>query len=161
MTRLEILKNSLAKKQAAFDAAFTEHTDDVKSANGQPLNDKRNGAATFKRWEKQEGKLRRLQAEIKKTEAAIEREEAKQYKVDHESQFIPQCVLDLVAKGELNQWRKYPNRFFVPGVDKARLIWDNKAKVMRYSHVQGMPEEQRPIFIEMCKRLATMLKEEV
>lgn len=49
MTRLEILKNSLAKKQAAFDAAFTEHTDDVKSANGQPLNDKRNGAATFKR----------------------------------------------------------------------------------------------------------------
>ena len=92
MTRLEILKNSLIKKQEAFNAAFAEHTDDVKSANGQPLNDKRNGAATFKRWEKQEGKLRRLQAEIKKTEAAIEREEVKQYKVDYENQFIPQCV---------------------------------------------------------------------
>ena len=38
--RLEILKGSLAKKEARFDSIISSHFEDVKSANGQPLNDK-------------------------------------------------------------------------------------------------------------------------
>ena len=44
--RLDILKASLEKKEAAMDAKISEHFATVKEANGQPLNDKRNGAAT-------------------------------------------------------------------------------------------------------------------
>ncbi len=43
MTRLEILKNSLEKKQAKFNEKLNEHFMEVRRANGQPLNDKRNG----------------------------------------------------------------------------------------------------------------------
>lgn len=39
--RMKILQQSLAKKQAAFDQRLQNHFDDVRSANGQPLNDKR------------------------------------------------------------------------------------------------------------------------
>ncbi|MGN6746881.1 hypothetical protein, partial [Neisseria sp. P0024.S002] len=56
--RMEILQQSLAKKQAAFDKRLQNHFDDVLSANGQPLNDKRNGQATLNRWERQNDGLR-------------------------------------------------------------------------------------------------------
>ena len=49
MSRLDILKASLEKKQAKFNRKLNEHFSDVKSANGQPLNDKRNGYSTMKR----------------------------------------------------------------------------------------------------------------
>lgn len=49
MSRLEILQNSLAKKNAVVDAKISNHFATVAQANGQPLNDKRNGAATFKK----------------------------------------------------------------------------------------------------------------
>ena len=51
--RLDILKNSLAKKEKEFDAKLQNHFDTVKLANGQPLNDKRNGRATINLWERQ------------------------------------------------------------------------------------------------------------
>ena len=74
--RLEILHQSLAKKQAAFDKRLQNHFDDVLSANGQPLNDKRNGQATLNRWERQNDGLRTADKEIEKTQRAIEREQA-------------------------------------------------------------------------------------
>ena len=51
--RLEILKNSLEKKEQQLEKRFDDHFADVKRANGQPLNDKRNGQATMNRWERQ------------------------------------------------------------------------------------------------------------
>ena len=51
--RLEILKASLAKKQTLFDQRLQQHFDTVKEANGQPLNDKRNGRVTLNKWDKQ------------------------------------------------------------------------------------------------------------
>lgn len=77
MSRLDILKASLEKKQAKFDRKLNEHFADVRSANGQPLNDKRNGFSTMKRWDRQNDVLSRMQEDIEKTETAIEREEKK------------------------------------------------------------------------------------
>ena len=43
MSRLKILKSSLKKKEDKFNKKINDHFDDVASANGQPLNDKRPG----------------------------------------------------------------------------------------------------------------------
>lgn len=51
--RLGILKASLAKKEARFNERLQHHFDTVAQANGQPLNDKRNGRATLNKWDKQ------------------------------------------------------------------------------------------------------------
>lgn len=75
--RLEILQGSLAKKTALFDQKLQAHMDDVKSANGQPLNDKRNGGKTLGRWDRQNDSLRTLNESIEATKAAIEREKTK------------------------------------------------------------------------------------
>lgn len=75
--RMKILQQSLAKKQAAFDQRLQNHFDDVRSANGQPLNDKRNGQATLNRWERQNDGLRTADKEIEKTLRAIEREQCR------------------------------------------------------------------------------------
>ena len=56
--RLEILKQSLAKKEQELQRRFDEHFATVKQANGQPLNDKRNGQATLNKWEKQNNAIR-------------------------------------------------------------------------------------------------------
>lgn len=142
--RMEILQQSLANKQAAFDERLQAHFDDVKSANGQPLNDKRNGRQTFDRWERQNDALRSMQESIEKTQRAIERE---QHKIDKVARAqIPEYLKPLLESGEISQWRKYPNRFFVKGVEKARIIWFEDKQAFGYSHIQGMPPEQRPLF---------------
>lgn len=66
MSRLDILKASLEKKQAKFNRKLNEYFSDVKSANGQPLNDKRNGYSTMKRWDRQNDTLSKIQKEIEK-----------------------------------------------------------------------------------------------
>lgn len=53
MKRLDILKSSLENKQEKFNKKLNEHFSDVRSANGQPLNDKRNGVVTMRCWDKQ------------------------------------------------------------------------------------------------------------
>ena len=82
-TRLEILQGSLVKKQQKFDDMLAHHFATVKLANGQPLNDKRNGAATLRRWDRQDEALRNQLAEIEKTKRAIEREEGKNAETEH------------------------------------------------------------------------------
>ena len=53
MSKRERLKKSLEKKREKFKDKIEAHFDDVRSANGQPLNDKRCGRSTISRWEKQ------------------------------------------------------------------------------------------------------------
>ena len=66
MSRLDILKASW--KRSRLDLIETERAfSDVKSANGQPLNDKRNGYSTMKRWDRQNETLSKIQKEIEKT----------------------------------------------------------------------------------------------
>ena len=143
MARLEILKRSLAKKEEAFNSKLNSHFEDVKSANGQPLNDKRNGQVTLDRWERQNESLRNLENGIKKTKDAIEREESKVANVNQANQDIPKEILDLVADGTLIQWRKHPNFFFVSGVDKARIIWDVERKVVAHRYLSGIKDQEQ------------------
>jgi hypothetical protein len=44
--------------------------------------------------------------------------------------FIPAEIQKLVETGELIQWRKHPHR-----VDKARIVWDEKRKVVAHKFV--------------------------
>ena len=76
------------------------------------------------RWEKQSSTIRNAQNEVKKTERAIEREEGKLAEVEYANGKLPQYVLDMVVAGEITQWRKHPNTFFVPCVDKGRVFVD-------------------------------------
>jgi hypothetical protein len=129
--RLEILRASLANKTSLFDAKLSAHMDDVKSANGQPINDKKNGVATLDRWNRQNDALRALDASIAKTKSAIEREETKTAMVA--SVDLPPPIKALVASGVLTQWRKHPRFFFVAGVEKARItLMDNGQIGHRY-----------------------------
>lgn len=149
--RLDILKASLDKKTAKLDALIQAHFDTVKQANGQPLNDKRNGHATLNKWQKQNDAIARQQAETEKTKRAIEAEEYKIRKC--EAAVYPACFEPLITDGTLVQWRKYPNRFFVRGVDKARIIWDDKKGLLN-SYYKAIPnQEQQELFKAVWYRL--------
>lgn len=139
--RLEILEASLIKKRNALNEAFDAHFADVKRANGQPLNDKRNGQATLRRWDRQSDGLRRREAEIAKTERAIEREKGKISDVEAALSEMPKPILDLVSSGTLVQWRKHPNTFFVKGVDKARIQFKSGKLVHKFVGSIGTQDE--------------------
>lgn len=161
MNRLEILENSLAKKEAEFNRKIAEHFDDVKSANGQPLNDKRNGRATLNRWDRQSEAIRKQEQSMERTKRAIEKEKAK---IANAERFaVPRAIQELIDAGTLTQWRKYPNRFFVKGVEKARIVYRN-GKLHSMYHTQIPTPEQyavyRDVFNQLAKKIAAENKED-
>lgn len=152
--RLEILEGSLKKKQQLFEDKLQKHFDTVRRSNGQPLNDKRNGRATLDKWDRQNDSLRNLQDSIKKTEDSIEREKAKIEAVARAKEVLPTSMLTLIESGELIQWRKYPNICFVAGVEKARIGWDAKKKVVYHKFSNWIKnQEQWARFREVFNRL--------
>lgn len=157
MSRLNILKASLAKKEALLDAKFKEHFATVKQANGQPLNDKKNGRATLAKWDRQNDGIRAAEAGIEATKQAIDREEAKITKV--ENCVIPDFFLQAIEAGIIARWRKFPNRFFVSGVEKGRIIWDEKKQAVLCSYVSEIPKNQyskfRDVFNELKRQNET------
>ncbi|HEY5588406.1 MAG TPA: hypothetical protein VIK86_05555 [Candidatus Paceibacterota bacterium] len=156
--KLEILKQSLEKKEQQINAKFDTHFATVKQANGQPLNDKRNGQATLNKWERQKECIRTMQKSIDATKQAIEIEEVKIKGVAHANTFIPAEIQKLVETGELIQWRKHPYTFFVGGVDKARIIWDEKHKVVAHKFVNEITiQEQRTKFVRIFNQLGIIL----
>lgn len=118
--RMDVLQRSLERKQAAFDARLSAHFDAVRATNGQPLNDKRNGASTLKKWERQNDALRSDQESIEVTRSAIEREVATIERIAAVA--LPEAIQSRIDAGQLSQWRKHPTTFFVTGVDKARIV---------------------------------------
>lgn len=156
--RLQILENSLKKKEDELTAKIDNHFKTVRQANGQPLNDKRNGRATLNKWEKQNNSIRALKESIEKTKSSIEIEQGKIREVELTNEVLPKEITDLIQKGELIQWRKHPNFFFVPGVEKARMIWDEKRKVIahRYANLISDPE-QRKKFVRLYNSLNEIL----
>lgn len=154
--RIEILKASLEKKQAHFDLLLQVHFNSVKETNGQPLNDKRDGYKTFKKWENQNSSLRNAQNGIEKTKNAIDFEESKLNYIDSVNESIPVDFLNLVKDGILNQWSKYPNIFFIVGVKKARIIWNMKKKIVDSKYFESIKDEkERELF---CNVLHPLLK---
>ena len=120
--RLDILKRSLARKAEAMDEKIGAHFDSVRAANGQPLNDKRNGRATMAQWDRQNDAIRSIADGIEKTKAAIEREQSAIERVNSVADVLPEPIKRQMASGLLVQWRKHPRTFFVAGVDKARIV---------------------------------------
>ena len=156
--KLEILKQSLVKKEQQLNAKFDIHFATVKQANGQPLNDKRNGQATLNKWERQNEGIRTMKKSIEATKQAIEIEEGKIKGVEHANTFIPAEIQKLVETGELIQWRKHPHTFFVAGVDKARIVWDEKRKVVAHKFVSEITiQEQRTKFVRIYNPLNALL----
>lgn len=158
--RLEILKGSLEKKKAAFDQSIGAHIADVKRANGQPLNDKRNGHVTLNRWEKQSDALRNKQDGIEKTERAIEREQDKIADTANALAGMPPEIVALVDAGTLTQWRKHPNTFFVAGVDKARIQF--KGGKLYHKFTKSITDkDQWAIFRDVVNGLNKALKQTI
>lgn len=154
MSRLDILKASLEKKQAKFDKKLNEHFADVRSANGQPLNDKRDGASTMRRWDRQNDSLSNLQKEIERTKFAIENEKGKLIDIAGNKSRMPKEITDLIDNGTLKQWGKYPHIMFVVGVDKARIIWDDKKKVVMHKFANTLTDkEQKKKFAQVYNSL--------
>ena len=159
MTRLDVLKNSLKKKEQQLDEKISDHFETVRQANGQPLNDKRNGQATLNKWERQNDSIRKQAESIEKTKRAIEIEEGKIAGAERANTSMPPEILALVESGELKQWRKYPNTFFIPGVDKARIIWDSKQKTIAHKYLSSITEqEQRTKFARLYNKLYADLR---
>jgi len=142
--KLDILKNSLRKKESMLDELLSSHFSDVKLANGQPLNDKRNGRATLNRWERQNDRIGTQNQEIEKTKRAIEREGAKILLVS--SVDIPIFIKNLIDKGVITQWRRHPNRFFVVGGGGARLILDAKTDIVKYNYLDKSTGDEYKLF---------------
>lgn len=157
--RLDILKQSLIKKEEQLKKRFDDHFKSVKQANGQPLNDKRNGQSTLNKWERQNNAIQNLKDSIEKTKSAIEFEKGRINGVNFQNEnFIPKEILELVEKGELIQWRKHPTHFFVTGVDKARIWWDEKRKAVAHKYAYLIIEqEQRKKFVRLYNHLNTTL----
>jgi hypothetical protein len=152
--RLSMLQKSLEKKEHLFDTKLANHFETVAQSNGQPLNDKRNGSAVMDKWAKQNDSIRALNEGIETTKQAIEREQSKIAYVDAVSEDIPVELLDLVKTGELVQWRKHPNTFFVPGVDKARIVWHPDTKLVAHKYTNQITEkDQRVKFVRMYNGL--------
>lgn len=156
--RISILNKSLEKKKAKLDAAYSRHFDDVRRANGQPINDKRNGAATFKRWDKQSDSIRKHIAEVEKTERAIERENGKIEYCDSALHDMPRQIVALIDAGVLIQWRRHPNTFFVDGVDRARISF--KKGILSHRYVSAINDAgQYRIFRDLFNNLKRELAE--
>lgn len=157
--RLEILKASLEKKQAILNERFATHFADVKQANGQPMNDKRNGRQTFSRWDKQEDAIRNAQKELEKTKEAIRFEEDKIRNCELVKEELPAQITDLLSSGTLVQWRKHPNTFFVEGVDKARIVWLPKTGEVAHKYTKSVTNQyQWKKFADVYNSLHNALK---
>lgn len=155
--RLEILKASLAKKQTLFDQRLQKHFDTVKEANGQPLNDKRNGRPTLNKWEKQSEGLRNIENSIQRTKDAIEREEMKIALA--ESVSIPVYMQEAIDSGLITQWRKHPRFFFVTGVKHGRIVLNEETGTIGYRYLNKISQEEYPTFRDVFNKLNQQSRE--
>jgi hypothetical protein len=156
--RLAVLQQSLAKKEAAFDAKLSSHYSSVKATNGQPLNDKRNGAATMRLFEAQNNSLRIAMEGIQRTKNAIERERSKIASTELVADTLPQAIKDRLADGTLQQWRKHPTTFFVVGVDKARIVVRDDGKTVAHRYASSITDaDQRRMFARTFNELRALV----
>lgn len=155
--RLEILKMSLLKKESLFSERLQQHFDTVRQANGQPLNDKRNGRATLNKWDKQSDTLRNLENSIQRTKDAIERENMKIALA--ESVDIPDFIQKAIDEGLVSQWRKHPRFFFVTGVKHGRIVLDEETGVIAHRYLSKVSKEEYPTFRDVFNKLNKQCRE--
>lgn len=156
-SRLDILKASLAKKQARFDERLQNHFDTVAQANGQPLNDKRNGRSTLNKWDKQSDALRTLQDSIQRTKEAIGREEAKIAMTSLVE--LPSYIQQAIDDGLITQWRKHPRFFFVVGVSGGRIVLDEETGIIAHRYLSKVPKDEYAVFRDVFNKLNRQCRE--
>ena len=66
----------------------------------------------------------------------------------------------MIESGEITQWRKFPNRFFVSGVEKARIIWDKDKQQFGYAYLQGVKGEQFAKFRDTYNHILALHRQE-
>lgn len=66
MTQIEIAQRALDAKKAQLDNAYKLYFNHIKQANGQPINDKKNGSAWFRRRESFNDQIRRLKDDVER-----------------------------------------------------------------------------------------------
>ena len=157
--RLAVLKASLSKKEVLFSEKLQQHFDTVKQANGQPLNDKRNGQATLSKWDKQSDALRNLESGIQRTKDAIDREEMKVALA--ESVDIPDFMQKAIEEGLISQWRKHPRFFFVTGVKNGRIVLDEETRMIAYRYLSRVSKEEYPTFRDVFNKLNKQCREKL
>lgn len=155
--RLEILKASLVKKEARFNEQLQNHFDTVAQANGQPLNDKRNGRATLNKWDKQNDTLRALQDSIQRTKDAIEREETKIAFATLVE--LPAYLQQAIDDGLITQWRKHPRFFFVVGVSGGRIFLDEETGIIGHRYLSKVSKDEYPTFRDVFNKLNRQCRE--
>jgi hypothetical protein len=159
--KLKILKASLIKKEAVLDQRYETHFASVKQANGQPLNDKRNGQATLNKWDRQSEAIRNQKESIEKTKQAIEKEEYKISDTEGAKKELPSVILEMLETEQLIQWRKHPNTFFVKGVDKARIIFDPKKRIIFTRYRDSITEQDVwKLFVTAFNAILKQLQDE-
>jgi len=122
--RLEILNNSLTKKQKIFNDLFITYTEEVKKAQGEPLRGHRRGNKILNTWEKTAQRLTIKLKEIKKTQRAIDRETYKGKKKEKALIKHQPHIKKMIEDGILSVWRKHERIAFVVGVDRARIYFE-------------------------------------
>ena len=155
--RLDILKASLAKKESRFNERLQHHFDTVAQANGQPLNDKRNGRSTLNTWDKQSDALRASQESIQRTKDAIDREESKIACASMVS--LPSYMQKAIDDGLISQWRKHPRFFFVVGVSGGRIVLDEKTGTIGHRYLSKVKKDEYPIFRDVFNNLNRQCRE--
>ena len=73
---------------------------------------------------------------------------------------IPEFLKPMIESGEITQWREFPNRFFVNGVDKARIIWHTDEQEFGYAYLNELPKEQFEKFRDIYNHICTLHKAE-
>lgn len=66
MTQIEIAQRALDAKKAQLENAYKLYFNHIKQANGQPMNDKKNGSAWFRRRESFDDQIRRLKDDVER-----------------------------------------------------------------------------------------------
>jgi len=161
MEKLSILKKSLKNKEAILDRKFESYFQDVNSANGQPLNDKRGGRSVLDSWDRKSDSIAKQKKEIGKTERAIAKEEDKLSDVNYWYGKMPKFLTDIIDSGRITQWRQHPRIMFVVGVDSARLVFDGKTEIVSHKYVNRIKDkEQFSIFRDLFNELNSRQKGE-
>jgi len=73
---------------------------------------------------------------------------------------MPIYIKDLIDKGTLKQWNKFPNILFVDGVEKARICFDKKTKICSHKYVNQITnKEQYSIFRDVFNNINNLQKD--
>lgn len=122
--RLEILNNSLTKKEKIFNDLFITYTEEVKKAQGEPLRGHGRGNQILKRWDKTARRITLKLKDIEKTQRAIDREAYLSRNKEKALMKHQPHIKKMIEQGVLNVWRKHERVVFVVGVEKARIYFE-------------------------------------